>query len=168
MQPFVCGQCGARFPEEGALGAHREEHAAEAARTRGVSSRTWYAAADDWVAGARGLASHATAKTFFELQEEAEAAAAAERDADGRSVGSADSDSDALTVPAPTPDVPCSICGDPFHKRYNEASETWVYTGAAADEAGGLHHVACARALLPPPPPPSPPAPVFESDAAAV
>ena len=124
-------------------------------------------------AGARGA--QAVAKTFFELQEEAEAAAelAASGDGDGRSVGSADSDAAAQTVPAQTPDVPCSICGEPFRKRYDEASEMWVYTGASysADgvEGGGspvLQHVSCATALLPPEPPPSPPAPVFDVDVA--
>ena len=172
-QPFVCRQCGARFPDDAGLDAHRAEHAADAARTRGVSSRVWYTSADDWVAaaGARVAPAQAAAKSFFELQEEAEeaaaAAAAAGGDRDARSIGSADADAEAHCVPAPTPDVPCAICGEPFRKRYDDAAEAYVYTGAAAAADGSLHHVACARALLPPEPPPSPPAPVFDSDAAA-
>ena len=168
MQPCICNQCGARFLNEVDLSSHRAEHAAEASITRGISSRTWYAVSDEWVASAGGRPSHAAAKSFFELQEEAEAAAVAlNGDADGRSVSSSDSDVDAHTVPAPTPDVSCSICGEPFRKRYNEAAEMWVYTGAARagpEDGDDLHHIACATALLPPEPPPSPPAPQFDSD----
>lgn len=62
-RPHRCGVCGARFGSPGELGGHGRVHAieAEAARSKGVASRTYYLPSPEWEA--YGLEEDASAAT---------------------------------------------------------------------------------------------------------
>lgn len=158
----VCTACAFVARTAGELSAHEALRGHSSSDvSSGLRSRPYFRPADEWVVSLAPAAAAAAA------DEQARASAArgvssesvrgraalpfrdATDDDDARSQHSSDSDS-AHVVPVPddAQDVTCAVCGEPFHKAYDDASEAWVYRGAVIIN-GEYYHAACASLAVP-------------------
>lgn len=143
-QPHRCAQCALRFPSPQELREHQGVHAKEAAeaKSRMFKSRPWYPAVAQWEV----RSAHATPLAHTPVQgSSSSSGGGGPHEDDAASQSGSESDSEHI-VPAHLPNATCEVCMEPFARRWDDASEGWVYVGAV-DIGGALYHTSCAQSM---------------------